>query len=164
VKELYLIRHAKSSWDYPQLKDFDRPLNERGEEDAPLMGKVLKENNILPQLILSSPAKRALNTAQIIAKALGYPSSKIEELHSIYHGEMATLMDLLNGIDNQYETVFVFGHNPTFTYLAEELGGEYIGNLPTCGVVGIRFEIDDWALLSKGLGTQIYYDYPKRHK
>ena len=164
MKELFVIRHAKSSWSNPSLTDFDRPLNDRGLHDAPMMAKVLKEEGIVPDQIVSSSANRAKSTAQYIANGLGIDESSLVFKREIYEASYSTLLDLINNFDDRYKRIFIFGHNPTFTYLAERLGGEYIGNLPTCGIVGLRFELDSWKMVSAGSGSQFYYDYPKRHK
>lgn len=160
---MYLIRHAKSSWDYPHLSDFDRPLNKRGEKDAPLMGNVLVKENVDPDLIISSPAKRAITTAKVIASSIGY-QLEIEENRNIYGADTQLMLNLVNGVSQEVNTLMLFGHNPTFTYFAEMLSGADIGNLPTTGVVGIEFDFDNWELVSSGTGTCFYYDYPKKHK
>jgi phosphohistidine phosphatase len=162
MKKLFIIRHAKSSWDQPELKDIDRPLNDRGEQDAPKMGEVLAERYQFDQLI-SSPANRAHTTCKIIAGKMGYPEKEIKVDRAIYGAAVSGMISMINTFDNKWETVAIFGHNPTFTYLAEQLGNESIGNLPTCGVVGIEFEVDDWNAVGSGLGNTFYYDYPKNH-
>ncbi|MEX2380592.1 MAG: histidine phosphatase family protein, partial [Vicingaceae bacterium] len=132
-KKLYIIRHAKSAWNSPTLKDFDRPLNDRGLNDAPSMGRRLSERKILPDLIIASEANRAQTTARLIAKELNYPESDIQFTKDIYHASIKKMIQIINQIDNQYNTVFLFGHNPTFTELAEYLTDEAYGTLPTCG-------------------------------
>jgi len=164
MKELFIIRHAKSSWEDESLSDYDRPLNERGKADAPLMGKVIKENGFLPDLIVSSSANRAISTAKEIAQQVGFPVDKILEDRKIYESTTDKVIEIINQLDDQYNRVFIFGHNPTFTHLIEELGGEYIGHVPTCGVAGIRFELDSWQMITANSGTQFYFDFPKRHK
>lgn len=163
MKELYIVRHAKSSWSDPNAKDFDRVLNKRGLSDAPLMGKVLKKRQVVPDTILTSTAKRALLTAQIISKELSF-NSDLAMSPDLYHASSSSLMQQLNQVENTINVLMVVGHNPGLTYLAEELSLEHFGNLPTCGVVGIRFEFDSWKMVSGGTGTCFYYDYPKNHK
>lgn len=162
MKELYIIRHAKSSWDNPSLSDFDRPLNSRGERDAPLMGKVLADQKIIPDLIYSSTANRALTTAKTIADKLGV-SNEIVLRKDFYHASESQLLQQINSFDNKANRVFMFGHNPGFTYLAENLTTETFGSIPTCGVVGIRFPFDSWDFVSAETGDVIMYDYPKNH-
>lgn len=164
MKELFIIRHAKSSWEEEGISDFNRPLNERGLIDAPLMGSVINANGFTPDLIISSSANRAISTAKEIAKKVGYPIGEIVEKRTIYESEVKTILKIINQIDNNYNRVFIFGHNPTFTHLIEELGGEYIGNLPTCGVAALRFEFQSWEMVTANSGTQFYFDFPKRHK
>lgn len=164
LKELFIIRHAKSSWEHEGISDFDRPLNQRGEEDAPLMGSVLRKNAYKPDFIIASPAKRTLTTAKIIAEKFDYEEEKIVTNAEIYEASYHDMLALINEIDDRYNRVFLVGHNPTFTNLAERLGGEYIGNLPTCGIVGLRFNFKSWQMVTEGGGLLFYYDYPKRNK
>ncbi|MEQ8625674.1 MAG: histidine phosphatase family protein [Vicingaceae bacterium] len=164
MKELYIIRHAKSSWDDDSLSDYDRPLNERGKNDAPLMGKVIRENGFLPDLIISSSANRAISTAKAIAQEVEFPTDKIVEERKIYESSTDKVIEIINKINDQFNRVFIVGHNPTFTHLIEALGGEYIGHLPTCGLAAIRFEVASWQMITADSGTQFYFDFPKRHK
>jgi phosphohistidine phosphatase len=164
MKTLYLIRHAKSSWKDMSLSDFDRPLNKRGKNAAPLMGSKLKEKGVLPDFILSSPANRALTTAKVIAKEVGYPKGNIQTADQIYHAATSTLLQVVCELDDSYDTVFMFGHNPGFTDFANYLTGSYIGNVPTCGVVHIAFEAtNNWAAVSAETGTLVEFDFPKHY-
>lgn len=163
MKRLFIIRHAKSSWRDSNLTDFDRPLNLRGQNDAPFMGEQLRLKEIRPDLILSSPAIRAKSTAQVIGGKLAYTEEIVFD-RDIYEATLNTLLTVVNNIDNEYETVFLFGHNPGFTHLVEYLSNEIIGNLPTCGVVGIAFDFDDWAMISSNTGNVFLYDYPKKYQ
>lgn len=163
MKKLFIIRHAKSSWDDPSLSDFDRPLNKRGKNDAPLMGKVLLAEGVKADCIIASPANRAITTAKTIAQEIGF-TAKIEENQKIYGAGTQDMIDIINEVDSSVNELLIFGHNPTFTYLAEELSEVRLGNLPTTGVVGIEFEFEDWAMVSRNTGHCFYYDYPKRHK
>src|SRR5690606_8419781 len=128
----------------------------RGETDAPLIGNSLKENEIAADLIISSPARRAISTATIIAEKLGYEQKGIVQIKAIYEASCEALINIVNQIDDKNNRVFIFGHNPGFTYLAEKLSGQYIGNLPTCGVVGIQFQLNSWEMVMQNTGTQIY--------
>ncbi len=163
-KTIYLIRHAKSDWSIPGQPDFNRSLNHRGLLDAPLMGKVLKDLQVSPELILSSPAERAKRTAEFISEQLNYPIEKIKFEEEIYEASPRTLLRLINNLDNSLGKVALFGHNPTFTYLAEYLCKEELGNIPTCGAVKIQFELDEWAAVSEGTGEIIWFEYPKKYK
>jgi len=161
MKTLYIVRHAKSSWDQPYLSDFDRPLNERGKWNVPDMGKRLNIKNINPELIISSPANRALTTAKGIAEQIGYPTSDIVEDDTLYHASSRSIIQLIANTDNKNESLMIFGHNPGFTYLINDLSDFYLDNLPTCAVCGIRFEIETWKEVHNQKGSKVFYDYPK---
>ncbi|MEQ9414825.1 MAG: histidine phosphatase family protein, partial [Cyclobacteriaceae bacterium] len=159
----YLVRHAKSSWENPDLSDFDRPLNERGIRDAPRMGKRIKEREIFPDLMLSSPANRALTTCREIASILGYDASRIKTDRRIYHGGEEDLSTVLSEISDTQKDVMLFGHNPGFTYFANMLFNEHIMNIPTCGVVGGKLKIKSWREISAGCGKMEFFDFPKKN-
>jgi len=163
MKRLFVIRHAKSSWDNPNLKDVDRPLNKRGLRDAPRMAKYFKKEYPSIDCLISSPAVRAFTTCKIFAEELNYPESAIDIKEEIYGASVEQMLFTINRLDNRWDTVCLFGHNPTFTYLAEKLADVNIGNLPTCGIVGIEFGVEIWAAVSLGSGEQIIYDFPKNH-
>jgi len=162
MKRLVLIRHAKSSWKDPELDDFDRPLNKRGRKDGPKMGKLLAKKGETPDLIVSSPAKRALKTALAIAKEVGYPKERIKENKKIYLGSVPQLMNVIHNIDNNFNLVFIFGHNPGFNDLSHHLAEHELENIPTCGVFCIDFEIDSWKRVSEGSGKFVYFEFPKK--
>jgi len=161
MKILYLIRHAKSSWKHPELDDFDRPLNKRGERDAPDMGQRLADKEISPDLMLSSPANRAITTCKTIAKALDYPEEAIETNEKIYLASTSELLETVQQVDDTWNTVFLFGHNPGFTDFANRLTNEYLDNIPTCGVFVIQFDVDSWAKMGFGKGNKVFFDFPK---
>ncbi|MCP4409166.1 MAG: histidine phosphatase family protein [Gammaproteobacteria bacterium] len=163
MKTLTIVRHAKSSWKYPELEDFDRPLNNRGKTDAPVIGRRLKELKISPDLIITSSANRALTTAKVIAKKIGYPKKKLVADKKIYMADSEAILAVLRQVDDAYKDVFIVGHNPTQTDLANELTGEYIDNVPTCGVVRMTLDIDSWRDLKPGKGALVLFDYPKKH-
>ena len=119
MKTLYLIRHAKSSWKDITLDDFDRPLNQRGKKNAPFMGKLLKQREVKPDLIISSPAKRAKCTANIIAREIGYTKDIVFE-PKIYESNLVSLKNVIYSIDDKYNTVFLFGHNPCLNIFVED--------------------------------------------
>ncbi|NOZ24470.1 MAG: histidine phosphatase family protein [Planctomycetes bacterium] len=164
MKTLYLVRHAKSSWKDPEQTDIDRPLNKRGQKDAPLMGKVLKKAGAKPDIILSSPANRAITTAQVIAEKLGYPKEDIAEVQAIYGADVGDLLQVIRRIDDAHESAMMFGHNPTFHELAESLTDTTIEKLPTCAVVCVEFDVDSWGKVERKGGARKFMDYPKRHK
>jgi phosphohistidine phosphatase len=161
---LYLIRHAKSSWENPDLSDFDRPLNDRGRKDAPRMGKRLKEREIVPDLMVSSPAKRALTTCKEIASALGYDEPRIKKDQRIYHADEDVLISVLSELSDTQKVVMLFGHNPGFTYFANILFNAHIINIPTCGVVAGQLKIKSWEEIRAGCGELEFFDFPKNTK
>lgn len=161
MKTLFINRHAKSSWDHGNLSDFDRPLNDRGEKDAPKMGRRLNIKNESIQLVVSSPANRAITTARLMSKEIGYPLEKIKEVKEIYHASSRTLINIVNQFNDEFNRVIIFGHNPGFTDLVEQLTGDYIGNLPTCGICKVEFDIGSWNEVGSESGILRYFDYPK---
>ena len=163
MKRLYLIRHAKSSWKDVDLADIDRPLNKRGERDAPFMGELLKKLQAKPDLIISSPAKRARKTAAIIARQIGYPGDKILIEDSIYALCVPTILNVINDIDDSQDEVMIFGHNPDFTALANYLTNSEVANIPTCGIFCVDFDIQSWKEVKKGNGSVSFFEYPKKH-
>ena len=162
MKRLYLLRHAKSSWGDTALGDVERPLNKRGKRDAPTMGKRLKKRKAEPDLILSSPAKRAVKTASIVAKEIGFPKKKIATDGSIYAASVSELLDVVRNIDDAYGRVMLVGHNPGFTDLADILADGSVGDMPTCAVCCLDFDCDSWKAVSEGGGKIVFYDYPKK--
>ena len=161
-KSLYLVRHAKSDWSIPGRKDFERDLNGRGMMDAPNMGKKLYELQVKPDLLVSSGAVRAKATAELIGEQLKYEFDKIHFNDEIYEASLRTMLGIINGFDNKVNQIMMFGHNPGMTYLAEYLTTENIGDIPTCGVVAIEFDNDNWAEVSGGTGTLKFFIYPKK--
>jgi len=160
-KKLLLIRHAKSDWDNIHLTDFKRPLNSRGEKNAPEMALRLKKKSFIPEQIVSSPALRAITTAQHFAEVLGIEKKDIIKEMEIYDALPSTLLDVVNNLDDKSSFTAVFGHNPAITYLVRDLCNSDLENMPTCSMVLIRFPVDNWSLISNGTGELIFFDYPK---
>ena len=144
MKTLYIVRHAKSSWDDPTLSDHDRPLLETGVRKTIRIADYLKEKGIKPDLLLSSTATRALETARVIARELGYPEKNIEISGSLYHGSANSIFNQLFGLQDNIASVMVFGHNPAFTYFVNQFLDPTIENLPTSGTVSISFDTEKW--------------------
>ena len=163
MKTLYIVRHAKSSWDASNVDDFERPLNDRGKRDAPRMGKRLKEKGITPDLMLSSPAKRAFSTSKRIAKVLNYPKDNIKTDRSLYHADEETMLVVIQSLKDKLESVMIFSHNPGLTDFVNTImdGGVEIDNVPTCGIVAFQFDVDSWKDVSWGKGKILFFDYPK---
>lgn len=164
MKMLYLVRHAKSSWDYPDLRDFDRPLASRGLRDAPFMAQMIRDEGIIPDKLVSSPAKRAYSTAIFFAQAQGINPEEIAQNEKIYHAYAEDILRIARDWPDDWNTVFLFGHNPTFTSVANYFAEEFIDNVPTCGVVAIQLEADSWSAARKGAGTVTNFWYPKQFK
>ncbi len=163
MKKLYLIRHAKSSWSHPDLPDFERSLNKRGKHDAPLMGALLKERGVLPDYFLSSPAKRAIVTAKKIAAEIGFPREEIVCNPEIYLADRDTLSNLIKELPDEYQTVFLVGHNPGLTELVNWLGDQFISNVPTCAVCYLELPVEHWKEIKQQVGTLKRFDYPKKY-
>jgi phosphohistidine phosphatase len=160
-KTLILIRHAKSDWSNSGDRDFDRPLNNRGNMDAPRMGGKLKEMDIFPDLIVSSPALRTTLTTEYICEQIKYPFDQVDFQEDIYEASVRTLLKVVNELNDKYNTVVIVGHNPGFSYLAEYLTGTEVGNIPTCGIVELNIEFDKWSLVSQHTATLKNFIYPK---
>ncbi len=163
MKTLLIIRHAKSSWGNPNFQDFDRPLNNRGERDAPFMAKLISNKSIKPDVIVSSPANRAYATAIEFAKAFGYPEKKINMDKGIYSHGQGHILSILRNLASNINTICIFGHNPDLTYLATYLSGQLFDNVPTCGVVCIDFDVDVWGDIDNQNGTLRFFEYPGKH-
>lgn len=161
MKTLYLIRHAKSSWKDLTLDDFDRPLNKRGKRDAPFMGELLYDNEIKPDIIISSPAKRAKDTAKIIAQKVGYEKEILFD-ERIYEFNLITLVRIIKEINNENDTAFIFGHNPILNIFMEEFC-EFDENIPTCGVLKVSFECNEWEKITPQNCEFLEFEYPKKY-
>lgn len=164
MKILYLCRHAKSSWADPGMDDLDRPLNDRGLRNAPHMAHVFEQRGEPLDLILTSPAERALTTAKFFQEALALKKEAFVQDRSIYLAEKDTLLRILHALPATADRVMLFGHNPGFTELVQHLSDAGIDNLPTCGLVRIDFPLDDWLHIGKHSGTLVWFDYPKWHQ
>jgi phosphohistidine phosphatase len=162
MKMLYVIRHAKSSWDDPLLDDFDRPLNKRGERDAPRMGKRLKEKHVVPDLMLTSPANRASTTCREIANVLEYSQEKIKTDRSLYHAEDEEILKIIKNISDKHNVVLIFGHNPGLTEFVNRLTDTFIDNIPTCGIAACSLEITSWKDADWKKANVDFFDYPKK--
>ncbi len=161
MKTLYIIRHGKSSWDFPNLPDYERPLINRGINKTNKVVGELKASNISVDMIISSHAKRALETAKIIATGICFPVEKIIVDKSIYHSDCELLTEMLQLTDNSYNKVMIVGHNPTLTQLSNLFLSKKIECLPTSGTVCITFDTDDWADFLKAKFKQEFIIFPK---
>jgi phosphohistidine phosphatase len=161
MKTLFLVRHAKSSRDDPSLPDRDRPLDDRGRQDAPKMGKRLVRRDVEPDLLLSSPALRALTTAQLIAEEVGYKHKDIVVDDRLYASNADDLLAVVRALDKKLDRVMLFGHNPEFADLAHRLSSEII-DMPTCAVVELNFDTKTWSEVGEVKPANVVFDYPKR--
>ena len=160
MKTLLILRHAKSSWKYPELSDYDRPLNARGKRDAPRMGKFLQEQGLMPDRILTSSAKRARNTASRVAKACGY-TSKVKQVDAFYDTVAGVYYETLQALPDKYQRVMVVGHNPTMEQLVRSLTGEF-RRMPTAALAHIELPIQQWETLHLDtIGTLVNLWTPK---
>lgn len=161
MKRLFIARHAKSSWDFPYLSDFDRPLNKRGKRNIPDMADRFLEMNYPVDLIVASPAKRAWLTARGFAEKLSIPNQKLLDDERFYHASTATLKEVVSNTDDSVNNLMIFGHNPGLTSLIGNLSDFNLYNLPTCAVCGIEFPVDSWKEILTTHGEKFYYDFPK---
>lgn len=160
MKTLFLVRHAKSSRDAPSLPDRDRPLDDRGRQDAPKVGKRLARRDVRPDLLLSSSALRALTTAHLIAEEVAYERQDIVADDRLYASSADDLLAVVRALDNKLDRVMLFGHNPEFTDLAHRLSSGII-DLPTCAVVELHFDIRTWSDVGVVEPAKVIVDYPK---
>jgi phosphohistidine phosphatase len=161
-KTLLIGRHAKSSWDIGTLNDFDRPLNDRGKKDASAMAKRLIDRNILIDTFVSSPAKRAKNTAELFCEAYGKKAADIELVSMLYHPEVNNFYEAIEQLDRSANIVAIFSHNPGITEFVNTLTETVrIDNIPTCGVFAIQILSDEWTNFKKAKKQFLFFDYPK---
>jgi phosphohistidine phosphatase len=165
LKRLTLVRHAKSDWANASLTDFDRPLNARGERDAPDMAGRIVAASLKPTLIISSPAVRALATARIFAAACGYPVRRIRLAHDAYHAGAGELLRIVRRMGGRAVHVMLFGHNPGLSTFAVRLAGDSSpGEMPTCGVTSLLVPIRHWSDLDLGHARLDFRDFPKSRR
>lgn len=164
MKTLYIVRHAKSSWEDSTLKDHDRPLLPVGIAKTKLVIKFLQSKDVLPDLLISSSAVRAFETARLIAAGLGYDEENIIKDPSLYHASSETIYDSLYALSNDVNSVMIFGHNPTLTYFVNEFLNPGIGNLPTSGLVAVEFITDKWEEISSSAHHIKYFVTPSSLK
>lgn len=163
MKTLYLVRHAKSSWQYEDVEDVDRPLKGRGIRDAHVISQWIDEELENPEFLLSSPATRALHTAMIFARNLNFPFNQIQVVPSLYMASVEELMHIIHALDDRYSRVMVFGHNPTITQFVNRCIEHRIDNVPTSGIACFSFPVNTWKDVEYS-GELIYFDHPKKRK
>lgn len=164
MRTLYFCRHAKSSWADPGQDDFDRPLNERGLRDAPNMARLFKDRGDPVDMIVSSPANRAITTARAFARELRIGDDHFVQEPLLYHANVPIIASVVTRLPNDASRVMFFGHNPGFSEVVEHFSNDSAGDMPTCGIVRIDFVVDAWTELTRDLGTLVWFDYPKRYQ
>ena len=157
-KTLIVIRHAKSSWKHSELEDIERPLNKRGARDAPVMGQRLLARSLIPDLIISSPAVRALTTAQVIADEVGFSMQKLVVDDELYACTFQCVLQVVADINDSVHRAILVVHNPAITDLANCVSSMTIENVPTCGILTI--EASAWDRMEDG--TLVNFDYPRK--
>ena len=162
MKTLTIVRHAKSSWKDSSLPDNKRPLNRRGERDAPEMGRRIQEHGIRPSLIVSSPAVRAWTTAKVIAQAISYPREFLQKEDRLYLASLDDILDVVVAQDNGFNNLMVVGHNPGLTDFVNFLVPGLTNNLPTAGVVSVQIDQDNWSLYERPGAELLVHDWPKK--
>mgnify|MGYP000903850171 CR=1 FL=1 len=164
MKTIIFVRHAKSSWNHAGVKDFDRPLNDRGERDAPIMATRFKKLNMRLDLLVSSPAVRAASTARIFAGILGINPTTILFDEQLYLPEPEAFPEVLGRLPDPVQTVMVFSHNPGITSFVNRLSSTRVDDMPTCSMFAVTSDIDSWADFSTDTNRFLFFDYPKNPK
>ncbi len=161
-RKLFIIRHGKSSWDHQGLDDIDRPLSERGILNAEEMAKRLAQKGLIPELLISSPASRALNTALIMARFWMLKPSALQIHEPLYDAYSSNIEKVVSGIPPEVKSVAIFGHNPSWTAYANQFLSSPLDNLPTAGVVVVTLESNNWRGLGWHQVKATHVDYPKK--
>ena len=161
MKQIALMRHAKSSWRSRELADIERPLNKRGLRDAPAMGQRLADLGYSPDRIVSSPATRAAVTARAVAEKIGYSTADIQSSEVLYLAEPGEILEVIQGLDDSDQRVMLFGHNPGFTIVANQIGDLNVDNMPTGAIAVFDLNIDVWSECAQRCGKLKFFDFPK---
>ncbi len=166
MKELVLVRHAKSDWANENIQDIDRPLSDRGYSDAYTLSKWFKEEMGLPDAIVSSPATRALNTAFIFARTFQINEKDVLVESSLYESDVASYFKAISQTDKKINRLMLFGHNPMMTELVNDINKNlFFDNVPTCGIIKVGFEFSDWKeIINKQEGKLLISKFPKSFK
>jgi phosphohistidine phosphatase len=162
MKTLYIVRHAKSSWDYEGIEDIDRPLKKRGIKDAHLMSKVLSTIISRPDVFMSSSANRALHTAVVFCENFEYALSNLKIRRQLYSFSDGYLVKTVKALDDGFSSAIIFSHDHGINTFVNKFGSKPLAHVPTCGVVGIQFEEKHWKNIKKG--KTILTEFPKNHK
>lgn len=158
------MRHAKSSWEEEGLRDRERPLNKRGKRDAPAMGILLRGRKFQIDCIVSSPAVRALSTAEAVADELQYEKGNIVQEARLYEASASHMLMVVHSWDNRLNTVLMVGHNPGLTHFVNQLTGMGVDNVPTAGIVTVKYPIEQWCDVGEVKGQIHSFEYPKKYR
>jgi phosphohistidine phosphatase len=161
MKTLLIIRHAKSSWDNASISDIDRPLNDRGRHDAPVMARRLIKAGARIDLFVSSPAKRARQTAESFIREFGKKEKEIRFVPELYHAAVQTFKEVVAGLKNDYDSAAIFSHNPGITAFVNTLTSVRLDNMPTCAVFAVTSPAEDWGQFQSAGPVFWFFDYPK---
>lgn len=168
MKTIYIVRHAKSSWEYERVGDIDRPLKERGIRDAHLLSKALSSKIERPDIFVSSSANRALHTAMIFAENFNYPLANLLIKKSLYSFSDGYLVKTIMALDDAFDSAIVFSHDHGINTFVNKYGSDKIAHVPTCGVIGIQFNTEHWKSINKDKtikkGKTILFKTPKMYK
>ncbi len=162
MKTLFLLRHAKSSWDNPKLKDFERPLSERGINDAPVMADRFLDRNNSVACIICSPAMRAKLTAKLFAENINFPADDIISNPELYFAGASMFLKAASLVDENCESAMLVGHNPAITDFVNDMANTDIENIPTCGLVELSLPFEHWSDIEAGAAELVEFDYPKK--
>ena len=162
MKTLYIVRHAKSSWEYSGIEDIDRPLKKRGIKDAHLISKFLSKEIKRPDVFVSSSANRALHTAVIFCENLGYPLSNLQIKRQLYSFSDGYLVKTVNALDDGFNSAIIFSHDHGINTFVNKFGNKPISHVTTCGIIGIKFDEKHWKNIKKGKTFMV--EFPKNHK
>jgi phosphohistidine phosphatase len=161
MKQLLIIRHAKSSWDFTALSDFDRQLNERGHNNAPMMAKRLLDKHVTIDAFVSSTAVRALTTATYFAKTYQLTAETIVRLDELYNASSNTILKVVSSLHQKIDTAALFAHNPGVTDFANTLTQTQIDDMPTCGIFAVKVHCNKWTDFKDAKKAFWFFDYPK---
>lgn len=164
MKDLYIVRHGKSSWATDGISDIDRPLKERGIHDGYKIAEKLLSTNRIPELIISSSANRALHSASIFARTLKFPLEKMIIYEELYLAEISTILKIIKQTGDDINSLMIFGHNPSFSDLANLFVNNIVGNMPTTGIVALSFDTNSWSNIEELKPEDWFFDYPKNNK
>ncbi len=164
LRNICFVRHAKSSWDHPELADIERPLNKRGLRDAPFMAKKMSELHVVPDLIVTSPAVRAMSTARFFADQFRLPDADFMVVEELYGAGPYEIIDVVHRMPDEKFSIFLFGHNPTLTMLTNMFAGVHIDNVPTCGISQAKTMVNTWEKFSPETSAFVSFYYPKQYR